>query len=548
MMTNMNGDYLVHPDPDKVFGFDLNKLNRFQDDYPSLIDEFESSNIHWIGMISEKAGKALPLASSMHKVYFDANKPQRFICLILTLPRDKILASLKSVHLQILGVMFAFLVVALVVGLYFSKSLTQPLLQIIEAIDSYGKGETKSIHVAKAPTDETGVLLHAFQHMVFQVEKRNNELRFSEARNRAVLEAAADAILTINDMGVIQATNTATEDLFGYTSQEMIGQRIEMLMPSPHRENHDGYLARHRGKDPDTAPQHEGVIGKIREISGIRKDGSVFPMELSVSRIWINNRQLFTGIIRDVTERKEAEAHLIAQNIVLEQKNKEAEQFTYSVSHDLKSPIVSCTGLMALAWEDLDANNTEGLRDSLGRIDRNVKRMEACINDLLEFCRVGRIRYEPQLLDMNQLIGQIACDMEPMIVQANATVQVQEDLPAVYADSARLTELFANLITNALKYGCEKQTVSVVQIGALRHGSELHYFVRDNGPGIEEKYHQKIFALFQRLSNDKQGSGVGLAIVSRIMELHNGRVWIESQPGQGATFWLAFPARSGHDA
>ncbi|HAI13948.1 MAG TPA: hypothetical protein DCM28_19750, partial [Phycisphaerales bacterium] len=455
LMTNTNGDFLVHPDPLKTFGFDLGRPSLILEEYPTLKGQFNDVGLeHWSGMIEQDSAKSPTMAASMHKIYFDPTKPDRFICLLLTIPKDKIVASLEAVQRQILYVMIGLFLIAMVIGLFFSRSLTRPLLQIIESIDSYGKGDTHSIHVHKAPSDETGILLHAFQHMVFQVEKRANELRFSEARNRAVLDAAADAILSINENGIIQSVNEATETLFGYTSDEMIGQQIEKLMPSPHREMHQSYLERHRNPEMNHPAPSEGVIGRIREISGLRKNGSVFPMELSVSRVWINQSQLFTGIIRDVSERKEAEARLIAKNIELEQKNKEAEQFIYSVSHDLKAPILSCTGLMALLWEDMDRNDLDAVRDSLKRIDRNVLRLENCVGDLLEFCRVGSIPHEPVLVDVNKILKQVVTELELSINQADATLDIEQDMPSVIADPNRMTELFINLLNNAITYGC----------------------------------------------------------------------------------------------
>ena len=544
MMTNTNGDFLVHPDPVKTFGFDLDRPCLIQQEYPSLKEQFENIHKqHWLGMIDQDAIGSPIEAASLHKIFFDPAKPHRYICLLLTIPRVEMVASIEPVRRQILFVMIGLLLASLVIGLFYSRSLTRPLLQMIDAIDSYGKGDTRSINVAKAPVDETGVLLRAFQHMVFQVEKRNNELRFSEARNRAVLEAAADAILSIDDMGVIQSVNSATLSLFGYQADELIGQRIEILMPSPHREMHDSYLARHRNIAMTGTNALESVIGRIREISGRRKDGSVFPMELSVSRVWINQSQIFTGIIRDVTERKESEARLISKNIELEQKNKEAEQFTYSVSHDLKSPLVSCTGLMALLWEDMDHNDMVAVKDSLKRIERNINRMENCVGDLLEFCRVGRVPHEPVWLDMNDILLQVSTELNLIIKQADANLEIQPDLPSVYADPNRMIELFINLLNNAMKYGFQETEDRTIQMGGTRDKDEIRFYIRDHGQGIDPKYHQKIFALFQRLHNDRQGSGVGLAIVSRIMEIHNGRVWVESQPGEGATFWLAFPAQ-----
>jgi PAS domain S-box-containing protein len=531
----------------KSFGFDLKRPCLIQNEFPDIASHFNNADrAHWSGFLNLDLPKEKRMAASLHKVHFDNSNPERFLGLLLTMPQDLILASYKPIHEQIFIVLILLLMVAVFVGLFYSRTLIRPLMQIIEAIDSYGKGNTRSIHVANAPADETGILLQAFQHMVFQVEKRNNELRFSEARNRAVLEAAADSILTIDEMGVIQSANNATENLFGYKADELVGQRIETLMPSPHREMHDSYLAKYRDSSVINKPITANVLGRIREISGLHKNGTVFPIELSVSRTWINQNQLFTGIIRDVTERKEAEARLIAKNIELEQKNKEAEQFTYSVSHDLKSPLVSCTGLMAIVWEDMEDGDMDGVRNAIKRIDRNIHRMQESVGNLLEFCKVGRVKHEPQMLDMNQVITHACEELDLAIKENLACIDVQPDLPHVYADPNRMSELFVNLLSNALKYGCFQTDNCRIQVGGMQTDTENCFFVRDYGPGIEPAYHEKIFALFQRLDNKRSGSGVGLAIVQRIMEIHQGRVWIESEKGQGATFWIAFP-KNGSD-
>lgn len=539
ILANNKGGFLIHPDSNFEFRIDQKLCTQ----YPELEPILRQSEDPVSNAIVNDSIDKNKTAIAISRFWPQPEIKTHYIDICITKPYGLIVSAMAPVRHQIIAVMSGVLFLALFVGVYFSQSFTRPLLQIIDAIDSYGKGETQSINVLKCPSDETGVLLSAFQNMVFQVEKRNNELRFSEARNRAVLNAAADAILTIDDMGIIQEANAATEQLFCYEAVELIGQKIELLMPPQYGKEHDGYLAKLCSRESDSTPPIEGIIGRIREISGQRKDGSVFPMELSVSRVLINNRQFFTGIIRDVTERKQAEERMLAYNEELRQKNMEAEQFTYSVSHDLKSPLVSCTGLMALVWEDLENDDLPAVRDSLTRIDRNVKRMEACINELLEFCRIGRIRHEPQLIDMDRTIAQVVTDLEPLILQDHVDVQVSPNLPSVYADPVRVSELFGNLITNALKYGCKGNDHKKIEIGGACVENEIRYYVRDYGNGIDPNYHQKIFGLFQRLSNDKQGSGVGLAIVSRIMEVHHGRVWVESDVGQGATFWLAFSAK-----
>lgn len=224
-------------------------------------------------------------------------------------------------------------------------------------------------------------------------------------------------------------------------------------------------------------------------------------------------------------------------------KNQEMEQFVYTVSHDLKSPLVTCMGYIGMMEEDLSTGNLDEVRDSARRIRGAAERMSHLIDDLLELSRVGRHGHHPRLLDTRVLAAELVAEWAERFALQRVQVRIQSDLPAVYADETSLNRLLENLLENALKYGCVGPE-PVIHIGGEATEEEVRLFVRDNGPGIAEEYHQKIFRLFQRLDASKKGTGVGLASVAKIMSMHKGRAWVESSMGQGATFWLAFPQDS----
>jgi len=224
----------------------------------------------------------------------------------------------------------------------------------------------------------------------------------------------------------------------------------------------------------------------------------------------------------------------------LRDKNEEMERFAYTVSHDLKSPLVSCTGLLSFALEDLESGDIDEVRASIGRVQDNVARMELCIQDLLDLSRIGRVRHEPETLDMTALLVGVADDLRPRADAAGVGITIRAGLPVVVADRIRVVEVFENLMVNALKYGCPEPG-GLITVGSEPADDEIRYFVRDEGPGIDARYHEKIFELFQRLDKRQEGSGAGLTIVARIMEVHGGRAWVESEEGAGACFWVAFP-------
>lgn len=353
-------------------------------------------------------------------------------------------------------------------------------------------------------------------------------------RLRAIVDNAVDGIITIDKRGIIQTINPAVERMFGYTADEAVGANVNRLMPQPYHDEHDGYLRRYL----ETGEQH--IIGIGREVEGRRKDGSVFPIHLSVSRMTIEGEIHFTGVLHDITQQRRAQEQLKRINAELEARSQEMEQFVYTVSHDLKSPIVTCVGFMGFLREDLEAGRYEKLGQSIDRLDRAIGRMKESIDDLLELSRIGRVKHDPQQIDVAAVLEQLKQDLAPRLEEACCTIEIQNDLPPVYADAKRIYELFENLLTNAVKYGCDGDDARIT-VGASRADGEIRYVIADNGPGIAPKYHDRVFQLFHRLDQSKDGTGVGLAIVRRIMEIHGGRVWIVSEAGQGAAFWIAFP-------
>ncbi|MGE0760774.1 MAG: ATP-binding protein, partial [Pirellulaceae bacterium] len=238
---------------------------------------------------------------------------------------------------------------------------------------------------------------------------------------------------------------------------------------------------------------------------------------------------------------KRAEEEIRRINKELQKRNDEMQQFVYTISHDLKSPLVTCKGFMGLMKEDALAGRWDVVLDSVGRIERAIQRMGDLIEDLLQLSRIGVIRNEPEDVDVGQMVRAIADELADRLHHAGATLRVHEPLPHVIADRVRLAEVFENLLSNAIKYGCRGEN-GRIEIGGLTAAHEIRFYVRDHGPGIAKEFHRKIFGLFQRLESNQEGTGVGLAAVARIMETHGGRSWVESAPGQGATFWIAFPA------
>ncbi|MBI5950760.1 MAG: PAS domain S-box protein [Chloroflexi bacterium] len=244
------------------------------------------------------------------------------------------------------------------------------------------------------------------------------------------------------------------------------------------------------------------------------------------------------GIAREITERKNAELEREKLIGELETKNAELERYTYTVSHDLKSPLVTIRGFLGYLEKDTQAGNMQRVRDDIKRIEDAAMKMQALLSDLLELSRIGRLMNPPT----EALFTDIARDAVELVrgqIEAkNIFIELQNTPATINGDRERLTEVIQNLVDNAIKFMGD-QPKPCVTIGAVTNGqNETVFFVRDNGIGIEKQYHDRIFSLFSKLNPETEGTGIGLALVRRIIEVHKGRIWLESEPGKGATFYF----------
>jgi PAS domain S-box-containing protein len=381
----------------------------------------------------------------------------------------------------------------------------------------------------------------------------------SDPRLRAILQTAVEGIITIDERGIVESINPAAEAIFGYSAGEVVGQNVSMLMPSPDREEHDRYLANYlrTGKAK--------IIGIGREVTGQRKDGTAFPMDLAVSEVRLADRRLFTGFVRDISERKLAEAQratderqLAELAHSLAEKNKELEAIVYVASHDLRSPLVNiqgfskeltqaCDGLRR-RMKRLDVQDREiagflddEIPEALQFIQAGVAKIDLLLAGFLRYSRLGRAAMNLQPLDMNELLAALTRSLEFQVKKTGASIRV-DPLPGCLGDVAQINQVFSNLLDNALKYSDHGRPAIILVSGRLE-GGHVVYSVRDNGIGIAREHQPRVFEIFHRLNPaDSPGEGLGLTIAQRILERHNGRIWVESEPGQGSTFFLSLPS------
>jgi PAS domain S-box-containing protein len=355
---------------------------------------------------------------------------------------------------------------------------------------------------------------------------------------RSLLESAPDAMLGVGSDGRIVLVNAQTERLFGYARDQLIGQRLEVLVPERYRGRHesyrDGYV-----RDPRTRP-----MGANLELYGLRSDGREFPAEISLSSIETRDGLLATAAIRDITDRKRAERELARHAEELQRSNEELQQFAYVASHDLQEPLRMIVTYTDRLVESLSGAMGDRERGWAEYVIEGAARMQALIEGVLEFSRVRPDRAEFETTDLGLVMRRSLANLSRAIEDAGATV-THDELPAVHGDAVQLLQLFQNLIANAIKF--RSQSPPRIEVACTPDGSGWRFTLTDNGIGIAPEDVDRVFGLFARLhsKDDYPGAGIGLALCKKIVEAHGGRIWIEQAPGGGAVLGFTLRAAAG---
>lgn len=253
--------------------------------------------------------------------------------------------------------------------------------------------------------------------------------------------------------------------------------------------------------------------------------------------------EAFEKAQHEINERKRVEAERETFIKELEAKNAELERFTYTVSHDLKSPLITINGYLGFLEKDAQAGDMEKLNHDVRRIKEAVEKMQVLLSDLLELSRVGRLINPPEEVDFAVITQEAMRLVEISLQEKNIKVSIQPNMPKVYVDKKRIIEVMQNLLENAAKF-IGNPAIPQVEVGVKTDNDKNIFFVKDNGIGIAPQYHERIFGLFDKLSADTEGTGIGLALVKRIVETHGGNIWVESDLGKGATFYFTLPQKA----
>ncbi len=400
---------------------------------------------------------------------------------------------------------------------FFSRSVEKPDARLLEVIEIIGT--------------QLGRVL----------ERKRGELarEESDARIRGILETAADAIITINETGLIQSFNSAAEHMFGYSVQEILGENVSLLMPSPYQENHDEYIQRYL-KD-----QTSVIFGKARELVGKRKDDSVFPMELSVSEIRVGSRRTFTGIIRDISDRKKHEQELQEAKEHAEMAATAKSQFLAMMSHEIRTPMNGVIGMTGLLLDTVLTNQQRQFAETVRSSGETLLKI---INDILDFSKIeaGKLEFEMIPFDLRttmeeslELLAEAAGKKKLELVGL-----VSAHVPtALLGDPGRLRQIFMNLTGNAIKFTSTGEIiVKISSIEETQNEVVVRVEIQDTGEGIPSDILPKLFKPFSQADSSTTrrhgGTGLGLAICRQLVRLMDGDIGVESRKAGGSTFWF----------
>lgn len=492
--------------------------------YP-LIQPEENTNINTI---------------SLERTFLWGGRPAGSVSLILDLSSEvaKEFEFIYQLEWMVLTLFGLFTVIGL---LWLNVTFRRPLSALEYAARQLVKGDFKT-ELPPPGKDELGHLIQAFDTMRTSLQNTQGELQaalqnalHSELLQKTVLENVDAGIMTINEDGVIENINTAAESIFGYGADLVKGKNIKTLIPDCWVESEDGSIL-------------WCGLDKSVEITGRRNGGNFFPIELSLSGIYLDDRHIYTGIVLDITERKQWEAAIINTKEIAEKANKAKSVFLSRMSHELRTPLNAILGFGQLLELDLDDPESSEHLVKVKEILNAGNHLLELINEVLDLAKIeaGKLEISMESISLNNMVNECMVLLTPLAKKRG--IELKDDLSvcidqSVYADFTRLKQVMLNLMSNAIKYNKREGSV-IVHCDMVAPG-RLRITVEDTGLGLSESQRKLLFQPFERLSakSDIEGTGIGLVVSKHLVEAMSGTIGVDSEVGKGCRFWIELGVR-----
>ena len=352
---------------------------------------------------------------------------------------------------------------------------------------------------------------------IAELRQAEEALRLSKESFNNIVNRNVDGVLIIDRKGIVHFVNPAAEAIFGRKADELLGEMYGLPL----------------------------VAGDASEIDTIRSSGEFGVAEMRVIETEWDGENAYLASVRDITERKRAEEAQKRLSQQLQAKVNELEAFSYGIAHDLRSPLISIEGFSRELRTDIQNMEAERVQEDIRLLESGVRKMQVFLNSTLEYSRSGQMIKRIKDVSFGKIVNEVITGFNRQISSIGATVSLADKFPRVYADRTRIIQVLTNLLQNSIKYR-DKTVPLKIEIGYQLSEGEVVFFVRDNGLGIDASDAEKVFALFYRGTADGEGSGIGLAILKKIIEAHGGRIWVQQgQSGKGTTMCFTLPKQSG---
>lgn len=525
-IVDEKGHYIKHLDLTRIFGLEQTVVYTFQDVEPMLAElsahQDQYMRRHEIHMEVD----------GFQKIYFSPQDRSRYWLVTLNVPENVVFSGIDAALNKMLFISLLIGMLSLLTIIWFiSRKILTPVVNLATAARQLQEGDLSVRVDAASANDEFHTLYKAINAFANNQQQTTAQLKKKVAaqtkRLTAVIDNVVDGIITISQNGIIQSFNPAAKKTFGYSEDEVIGHNIKMLMPEPYHTEHDGYLQHH------IKTGEKKVIGIGREVTGQRKDGTTFPMELAVSNVVIDNIQHFVGITRDITERKRVETM--------------QKEFISTVSHELRTPLTSIRGSLGLILSGVTGALPDKMEHLLSIANNNSERLIDLINDILDLEKItaGKMQFDNTITNLLPIIQQAVESNKGYADQLNVRFKLvtnPNDVAMVFIDEKRIAQVMANLLSNAAKYS---PTNEQVEVSVMPTNDHIRISVHDHGKGIPEAFKARIFKKFAQAdssdSRQKGGTGLGLSITKAIVEMQGGDLSFDSHENQGTTFHVDLP-------